>query len=1031
MSSIVNLFSNFDDLTKPKSIIDTPSKYTKNTKSNKNQTIALNQGNKFKKYQKKIVNNLERKINNVNSKEGFEGFEGFEGLNIDDKNLQLSKNGLTSQTKNIIRENDYSNKQQIINNLRQEYSDTLKQYEDLQAKLSGATSGYINRVSPNNPYLNKTIRFTTGHICYVTQQGIVKYIPSPEIWKSVKAPQNFTDVNLPWDPSYDTPGTTIPTNPSLISGTPMVLGQSLGNEGSNIFVDNLVDNPSQKYVGCYNDKPPATDIAFIPKMNSSNSVSGFNSYDSSTYLNNNDSFGPWCAFDKDINTFWHSYVGSSNGYDATTGNYTGSTAVPYVDSTNTSQTANGEYIQINLPNNITLTKYQIQGRQGCCGDPSGRSPNSWVILGWNGGNWVLVDQQNNQALNFEMKSYDVSSPGAYNAYIFLTTNCGNPGDRSGNRYCVQISEWSLITSSDYMFNDSDRAMIWNPSEIGYTDFDTCKSYAINNGFQYFSMQNGQSDGTAACLVSNDLARSQMYERAYEYTPTALWSSDTAGQTGNSAILDTIGSLSVVNSSGANVFSTDNSQAQPGNYLGCYRDSPVRAMPLANNGSQTYNYQTCQQAAQDGGFNYFGLQNSISGSNAQCGLTNDIGSATKYGKAGNCTKLSDGTWSGGGWSNSVYNNAGPDSNYFLLLLDNGSMSVYRGTSPSDNQGLIWTGTISGSIGKPNPNFAASKGKYGRNWMASGSTLSPGDFIGSNNGSCYLIMQTDGNLVLYTSTPVSECKKNSKGIDVGGSWVNAIYELIPSGFKTNIGKLAFIDENSELHAYSSDNSELTNNYRVFKSVNTPGNDIAGAEYGNATVEQCKSTCNNTEDCYGFVFDNANNICWPKTNSMYPYGGPYIPSSNNDIYVRGQRPISVPIGVKSDVNNVDSIQYQNYNVGDAVADSYGLKNATSVERQQLSQLQTKMDQLSSQINNLTTKFGTGSQDSQVQAHKNQQGLREYLGDIKKNTKEIENMSENMNNIVSDSDIVVLQKNYNYLFWTILATGTVLISMNMIKKQ
>ena len=44
---------------------------------------------------------------------------------------------------------------------------------------------------------------------------------------------------------------------------------------------------------------------------------------------------------------------------------------------------------------------------------------------------------------------------------------------------------------------------------------------------------------------------------------------------------------------------------------------------------------------------------------------------------------------------------------------------------------------------------------------------------------------------------------------------------------------------------------------------------------------------------------------------------------------------------------------------------------------------------------------------------------------------MSENMNNIVSDSDIVVLQKNYNYLFWTILATGTVLISMNMIKKQ
>jgi len=1026
MSSIVNLFSNFDDLSKPKSIIDTPSKYTKKNKNTTNPpSIALNQGNKFKKYQKKIINNLEKKVDNVNSK------EGFEGLNIDDKDLNLSSDGLTVQSKTIIKDNDYSSKQQTIANLRQQYTDTLKQYQDLQAKLSGATTGYLDRVSPNNPYLGKTIRFTTGHICYVTQQGVVKYIPSPDIWQSVKAPKNFIDVNIPWDASYDTPGTTIPTTPPLVSGTYMESGQSLGNEGSNVFVDTLIDNPSQKFVGCYNDKPPTTDIAFIPTMNSSNSVSGFNSYDSSTYLNDNDMCGPWCAFDKNINTFWHSYVGPANGYNATTGDYTGSTTVPYVDSTNTSQNAKGEYIQINLPNNITLTKYTIQGRQGCCGNPTGRSPNSWLILGWNGSGWVLVDQQLNQALNFEMRSYDISSPAAYNAYIFLTTNCGNPGDRSGNRYCVQISEWSLITSSDYLFNDSDRAMIWNPSNIGYTDLDTCKSYAANNGYQYFSMQNGQDDGTAACLVSNDLASSQRYGPAYKYTPVAMWSSDTAGQTGNSAILDTIGSISVINSSGANVFSSDNSKAQPGNYLGCYRDAPVRAMPLIGNGAHSYNYQTCQQAAQDSGSQYFGVQDSTSGSNAQCGLTNDSASATRYGPARNCTKLSDGTWSGGAWSNAVYNNAGPDSNYFLQVTNEGHVIVYRGSSPGDNQGEIWRSPGGGGVYNDNPSFADSKGKYGQNWIPSGSTLSPGDFVGSTNGSTYLIMQTDGNLVLYTNQRDSACKKNSKGVDVGSSWVNALYELIPSGFQSNISKLGFIDENSELHDYSSDNAELTNNYRVFKSVNTPGNDIPGAQYGNATIDQCKSTCNNTQDCFGFVFDNTNNICWPKTNDMYPYGGPYIPSSNNDIYVRGQRPISVPIGVKTDVNNIDSVMYQNYNKGGEINDSYGLTNATAVQRQQLSQLQTKMDQLSSEITYLTNKFGTGSQDSQVQAHKNQQGLREYLGDIKKNNTEIENISENMNNIVSDSDIVVLQKNYNYLFWTILATGTVLISMNMIKKQ
>jgi hypothetical protein len=52
MSSIVNLFSNFDDLTKTKSIIDSASKY-----NNKSKLVSqsLMQGNKFKKYQKKFI----------------------------------------------------------------------------------------------------------------------------------------------------------------------------------------------------------------------------------------------------------------------------------------------------------------------------------------------------------------------------------------------------------------------------------------------------------------------------------------------------------------------------------------------------------------------------------------------------------------------------------------------------------------------------------------------------------------------------------------------------------------------------------------------------------------------------------------------------------------------------------------------------------------------------------------------------------------------------------------------------------------
>jgi len=96
----------------------------------------------------------------------------------------------------------------------------------------------------------------------------------------------------------------------------------------------------------------------------------------------------------------------------------------------------------------------------------------------------------------------------------------------------------------------------------------------------------------------------------------------------------------------------------------------------------------------------------------------------------------------------------------------------------------------------------------------------------------------------------------------------------------------------------------------------------------------------------------------------------------------------------------------------------------------LQTKLNLLSNQITNFTNKFGTGSQNAEQQSLKNVAGLKGYLNDLTQNTNKINNFNNSIDNIVNDSDIVVLQKNYDYLFWSILAAGTVLISMNIIKK-
>jgi hypothetical protein len=1024
MTSIVNLFSNFNDLTKPKSVTDNVTDYKANANSCNEPSPSLSQGKKFKKYQGKIANNLEKRIKKSDLVEGF-------------KDLDLNKNGLTEQTNNLLDKNDFTSQQQTLSNLKNDYQTTLNEYQTLTNKISGNTSDYIGRVSPNNPYLNKVIQLQGGALFYVTKQGVAKNIPSMDVYTAVSGKNGFprqgqfVTVAIPFDNSYSIPGATIPTKPPLVTGTPVEVGEGVGNEGVNVFVNSVVKNPQSSYINCYNNVPPSTQIMFVPKMNASNSVNGYNTYASSVYNNDNNFTGPWNAFDQNVNTWWHSGVSSSsNLYNANSGQYTGTTQVPFTNSSGVQTSVKGEFLQINLPGvgtsnstSIPLTKYEIQGRQGCCGNPNGRDPNTWYILGWTpSGGWQQVDYQSNISFNYKMLSFNVSNPKPCSAYLIIITVAGDSKAPAGNRSCVQIGTWNLYTSSNSV-NNPTPAM----TNVGQMNFEQCQSYAVNSGNKYFGIQSVDNTGVGNCMTSNDLAGSQINGIAINYRQVPIWDSKTYGNNPGSTMSFNNGSISVLNSSGASVFSTPNNSKQPSTYIGCYGDSSKRAMTAYNGGRQQYNNATCQQAAQSQGAAYYGLQNSTSGQNAQCFTSNSLSQTQKYGVAKNCTKISDGSWSGGGWSNSVYSTSTPTLNYFLILQDDGNMCIYLGSSPSDNQGFIWQSKTNGKQKTPNPNFTAAKGKFGKNWIPSGSTLSPGDFIGSTNGSMYLIMQSDGNLVLYTSTASSKCS-SSRGKTVGAQDVNALYQIVAMGNKASIGKLAYIDQNSERHSYPSNNINFSNSYTNYSGIDSGGNDIPSAAYGNATVEKCQSTCNSNPQCAGFAF--SNNVCYPKTSNMFPNGAQQV-NKNVNLYTRNKAPINPPIGVPGTVVNIDTITYDSYKNGGDIDKSYGLANATSSQKQQLEQLQSKLNMLTSQINGYTNKFSSGTDSLNSQSSKNMEGLGDYLKDFEKTNTNIKSFNTNIENILNDSDITVLQKNYDYLFWSILAAGTVLVTMNITKKQ
>lgn len=186
-----------------------------------------------------------------------------------------------------------------------------------------------------------------------------------------------------------------------------------------------------------------------------------------------------------------------------------------------------------------------------------------------------------------------------------------------------------------------------------------------------------------------------------------------------------------------------------------------------------------------------------------------------------------------------------------------------------------------------------------------SLLPGESIKSLNGKYLFIYQTDGNVCMYDSngggiwcstvlhTPgklVMQSDGNLVAYDSGGipRWSTETngqgtppYTLT----QRNDRVAAVIDANHTIlwSRSTTDGSkdQYSNTYTELQGNDSAGYDIPGAMYENATVDDCKTTCNNNTDCAGFAF--SQNVCYPKTSSMYPIGAKQ-PNPGIDLYMRG---------------------------------------------------------------------------------------------------------------------------------------------------
>lgn len=1001
MTSIVNLFSNFNDLTKQKSVTNGVSNY--NSNNSQLQSQSLDQGSKFKKYQNKINNSLEKKDIKLSSIEGF--------------NTQSSNNsqGITEQTTNLLKSTDMSSDKQTILNLQTQYNKTLKEYNDLLEKLSSSTTGYINRTNPNNIYLNKYISWSdkasNGAIMYVTNQGVAKHITNWTTYKEMLGkngcPTNkfLIKLDIPWNDSYLIEGTTIPSSPPLVVGTSISQAQSCSNEGINVYVNNLVKNSTSKYNGCYADDSSSRTMTFIG--GAPQTILGIENGNFSQPTKSNNSYEYITSVSKVPGWNFGNAVLLNNSNDW-------GYPMPYPNGNQCACIQGTTYIEQTL--NLNVGSYILSFM--ACGRP-----------GYSGANTIDIQ------LN-ETTFYSVTPPTtnwtSYSSSFTIST--------SGNNVLKFLGTIQSSNNSSAFQGISLNTSESSTSSGSYT-YNMCKNEALNAGFKYFALQNVNTETSMGyCAASNDIIAPTKNGTAYAITKVvSLWNSKTSGQTGNIATINNAAQLVVNNSSGSPVFQTTSSTNISSNYIGCYADKSNRAMKNTSNGSY-YDLDKCRSLAEEQGYKYYAGQNARVSNGSVidwCAGSNSLSDIQKYGKSNNCKTedkfIKEGNkniYHGGSWANAVYS-IDPNEDSFLILQDDGNMVIYRGTGPNDNQGTIWSSKTNGKQQKPDPKYTAAKGKYGKNWIATGDTLVSGDFVGSTDGSIYLIMQTNGNLVLYTSQTSKNCFKMKDGNTGGGVDANALYELNETGIPANMGKVAYIDSDSLLYPYQDSSLGLSDDYSSYTNYSSSGNDINGTSFSNATIDICKKACNDNKDCYGFEFNKTNKVCYPKNQNMYPKGS-RVNNSNIDLYVRKPKITKLPAGITDKILNIDSISYENYPKGSGdIKQSYNLTNATSIERQQLDQLQSTLDFLSSQINDYSSKFETNNNNLEKQSQQNITELSNYVNNINYTNNKIKGFDTNIDNILKDSDIVVLQKNYDYLFWSIIATATVLVSINIVKKN
>jgi hypothetical protein len=204
--------------------------------------------------------------------------------------------------------------------------------------------------------------------------------------------------------------------------------------------------------------------------------------------------------------------------------------------------------------------------------------------------------------------------------------------------------------------------------------------------------------------------------------------------------------------------------------------------------------------------------------------------------------------------------------FLILADDGTMAIYKGTNMNNKQSLVYTSGTGGKQLSENSEWISAKGKGGINWISNNSGLMAGEWIGNSTGSLKLIMQTNGKLQLLTSQMRDGCDNEHDPIQGYASSI-AVYKLSESDAVANRQKVGYIDNNSVLYEYPESLLKRGNTFTKFENYTTSGGGSRLKVLPDISESQCQEECVNENQCVGLTYDLKQNMCTMMKDTMFP--------------------------------------------------------------------------------------------------------------------------------------------------------------------